>query len=95
MESSPLKLLPPELMFQVLDLMYPHEYSAFPCTCQRALFLVNEKLEYESCVSTLTSWKCATAQFVYKQKLRFAPAEGVKGASECYGGIDNFNDPDL
>jgi hypothetical protein len=45
MESSPLRVLPQELIFQVLEFMEPHEYSGFSCTCQRALSLVNRKLD--------------------------------------------------
>jgi hypothetical protein len=46
LDPSPLRILPPELIFRVLDsIMYPHEYSGFPCTCQRALSLAGQKLK--------------------------------------------------
>jgi hypothetical protein len=45
MESSTLRVLPQELIFQILEFMEPHEYSGFSCTCQCALSLVNRKLD--------------------------------------------------
>jgi hypothetical protein len=45
MDSSPLFSLPPELIFQILDLMEPHEYAGFSCTCRHAVTLVNRKLD--------------------------------------------------
>lgn len=45
MGSSPLGVLPPELVYHVLDFMYPHEYSGLPCTCQGMLSIVNQKLD--------------------------------------------------
>jgi len=45
MESSPLRSLPTELIFWVLNFMEPHEYSGFPCTCREAAALVNRKLD--------------------------------------------------
>jgi hypothetical protein len=47
MELSPLGalgILPTELIFRILNFMHPHRYSGFPCTCKRALALVNRKL---------------------------------------------------
>jgi hypothetical protein len=45
MESSPLRILPSELIFEVLDFIRPHELSGLSCTCQRALWLVNLYLD--------------------------------------------------
>jgi hypothetical protein len=45
MDSGPLFSLPPELIFQILDLMEPHEYAGFSCTCRHAVTLVNRKLD--------------------------------------------------
>jgi hypothetical protein len=45
MDLSPLFSLPPELIFQILDLMEPHEYAGFSCTCRHAVTLVNRKLD--------------------------------------------------
>ena len=40
-----LDILPPELIFSILDRMEPHEYSGFSCTCREAVTLVNRKLD--------------------------------------------------
>jgi hypothetical protein len=45
MDASPLVVLPPELIFHVLDFMHPHEYSGLPGTCQGMLSIVNQKLD--------------------------------------------------
>jgi hypothetical protein len=45
MDSSPLGVLPPELIYHVLDFVQPHEYSGLPCTCQGMLLIVNRKLD--------------------------------------------------
>jgi hypothetical protein len=45
MESSPLRILPSELISEVLDFIRPHELSGLSCTCQRALWLVNLYLD--------------------------------------------------
>ena len=43
--SGLLDILPPELIFQILDSMEPHEYSGFSCTCRHAVTIVNQKLD--------------------------------------------------
>lgn len=45
MEPNILETLPPELIFHILDFLGPVEMSAFPCTCQHALSLVNQKID--------------------------------------------------
>lgn len=49
MESSPLKVLPPELIFLILDFMDPHEMTDLSCACRRTLLLVNQKLDTTGC----------------------------------------------
>jgi len=45
MDSSPLNVLPPELIFRILDFLEPHEYSGLSCTCRGAVAIVNRKLD--------------------------------------------------
>lgn len=45
MDSSLLATLPIELIFRILDLLEPREYSGFSCTCRHAVTLVNKKLD--------------------------------------------------
>ena len=90
-----LGLLPPELIFRILDFMHPHQYSGLPCTCQRALALVNRKLEVgEYCVTSLTDWKSATAPYVDMQSLTIPPSEVVYpwDVAVCYGRHDEDDD---
>jgi hypothetical protein len=101
MESSnplgALGTLPTELLFRVLDFMHPHQYSGFPCTCTRALLLVNRKLEVaEYCYTTLTSCKSATAPYVDMQHITLPPWElGWDNVSICYGPPTDEDDEDL
>jgi hypothetical protein len=44
MRSSPLAVLPPELLCHILDFMAPEEYSGLSCTCQDMLSIANQKL---------------------------------------------------
>ena len=99
-ETSPLgtlEILPPELIFRILDLMHPHDYSGFPCTCRRALSLVNRKLQVaEYCYTTLTSWKSATAPYVNMQSITLPPWEiGWENVAICYGTDPDFEDQHL
>jgi hypothetical protein len=98
-ETSPLgtlEILPPELIFRILDFMHPHEYSSFPCTCRRDLSLVNRKLQVaEYCYTTLTSWKSATAPYVNMQNITLPPWEiGWENMSGCYA-YNGEDDDDL
>ena len=45
MESSPLRILPPELILRIPDYLHPCDYSGFSCTCKRALSLANRNLD--------------------------------------------------
>jgi hypothetical protein len=45
MDSNPVATLPIELIFRILDLLEPREYSGFSCTCRYAVTLVNRKLD--------------------------------------------------
>lgn len=89
--SSPLGALgvmPTELIFRILDFMHLYQYCGFPCTCQRALALVNQKLEVgEYCVTSLPDWKSATAPYVNMQSLTIPPSEIVYpwNVSACCG----------
>ena len=88
--SSPLRalaILPTELIFRILDFMHPHQYSGFPCTCQRTLVIVNRKLEVgEYCFTSLTDWKSQTAPYVNMQSLTLPPWEiRWENVSACYG----------
>lgn len=70
MESSPLGTIPPELIFPILDFMEPHEFSGLSCTCQRALWLVNQYLKpYEfGGPKILGDSKSRTAYFVRENR---------------------------
>lgn len=92
-----LEIMPPELIFRILDFMHPHQYSGLPCTCTRALELVNRKLEVaEHCYTTITAWKSATAPYVNMQNITFPPGVcGWEGDSGCYAVDLDSDDPDL
>jgi hypothetical protein len=79
--------------------MHLHEYSGLPCTCQRALSLVNRKLEIpEYCYTFLTSWKSATAPYVNMQSIALYPVDDVlwsENVAVCYSVNPDFKDPDL
>jgi hypothetical protein len=98
--SSPLGALgtiPTELIFRILDFMHPHQYSGLPCTCQRALVLVNQKLEVgEYCFTSLTDWKSQTAPYVNMQSLTLPPSVVVFpwDVAVCYG-VPDEDDEDL
>lgn len=66
MDSSPLGVLPPELIYHVLDFMHPHEYSGLSCTCQRMLSVVNQKLNTPQSreFASLNPYVSRTAAFV-------------------------------
>jgi hypothetical protein len=86
--------LPPELIFHILDLMHPHEYSGLPRTCRCALSLVNRKLK----VREYKSWKNAAAPHVKMQSITLAPLNFVyesKDISFNYSVGPDFDDPDL
>lgn len=51
-----LDVLPPELIFRILDFMEPHEYSGFSCTCRHAVTIVNHKLDNQKNKQELYSW---------------------------------------
>jgi len=92
-----LAILPTELIFRILDFMHPHQYSGLPCTCQRALALVNQKLEVgEYCFTSLTDWKSQTAPYVNMQSLTLAPSVVVSqwDVAVCYG-VPGEDDDDL
>lgn len=96
-EANPLGtlgILPPELIFRILDFMLPHQYSGFPCTCRRAVSLVNRKLEVaEHCYTTLTSYKSATAPYVNMQNITLPSREiGWENVAICYGPDPDFED---
>ena len=38
-------VLPPEIIYKILDDMWPDEYSGFSCTCRCALGLANAKFK--------------------------------------------------
>jgi hypothetical protein len=90
-----LEILPVELIFRILDFMDPRQYSGLPCTCQRALLIVNRKLEFEeACYTTLSFWKSATAPYV--NRITLAPLEcGWENVCICYGPDPNESDSDL
>jgi hypothetical protein len=96
-DSSPLGTLgtlPPELIYQILDFMHPHEYSGLPCTCRCALSLVNRKLK----VREYKSWKSAAAPYVNMQSITLAPLNFVYGSKDVsfnYSVGPDFDDPDL
>lgn len=90
-----LGILPPELLFRILDFMPPHRYSGLSCTCHRALALVNRKLIVgEYCVTSLTDWKSATAPYVNMQSLTIPPSEVIYpwNVAVCYGRLDEDDD---
>jgi hypothetical protein len=97
MESSPLGAIPPELIFQTLDFMEPHEFSGLSCTCQHALRLVNLYLKpYEfGGFDFLGNSKSRTAWFVDHNR---ALVNGELQESDC-AAIQYFDetvdDPDL
>jgi hypothetical protein len=102
MESSPLGTLPPELIFRILDTMYPCDYSGFSCVCRRALSLVNQKLDTpeDRDFTSPEFWKSRTGAFVGAQRLflegKLAPiSDGREGVSICYGPDPDENDSDL
>jgi hypothetical protein len=78
-----------------LGFMDPRQYSGLPCTCQRALLIVNRKLEFEeACCTTLSFWKSATAPYV--NRITLAPLEcGWENVCICYGPDPNESDSDL
>jgi hypothetical protein len=90
-----LDLLPLELIFRILDFMDPRQYSGLPCTCQRALLIVNRKLEFDEVdYTTLSFWKSATAPYV--NRITLAPFEcGWENVCICYGPDPNESDSDL
>jgi hypothetical protein len=45
MDSGSLNVLPPELIFRILDILAPHEYSGLSCTCRGAVAIVDRKLD--------------------------------------------------
>jgi hypothetical protein len=96
MDSSPLKTLPPELVFRILDLMSPFQYSGFSCVCRRALSLVNQRLDTPKHrkLTSLESRKSRTAAFVTIQRLfmdgKLAPVDDKLSSEDvciCYGPI--------
>jgi hypothetical protein len=70
MDSSPLFSLPPELIFQILDFMEPHEYSGFSCTCRHAVTLVNRKLDNPKDKEELYSWLRGSRHYDSEAPLR-------------------------
>jgi hypothetical protein len=104
MEASPLGTLPPELIFRILDLMHPIQYSGFSCVCRRALSLVNQKLDTprHRKLTSLGSRKSRTAAFVAIQRLyldgKLPPVDdklGSENVAICYGPDPDENDSDL
>jgi hypothetical protein len=81
-----LDILPPEVIFRILDCMEPHEYSGFSCTCREAVTLVNRKLDNvrdqeelwfgldlnssQALYAQIPHWKSRTARYVAKKKGR-------------------------
>jgi hypothetical protein len=86
MDSGPLSSLPTELIFRILGFLEPHEYSGFSCTCQKAVAIVNRKLDNakdqeelwfgldlnssQALYSRIPYWKSRTARFVDKEGRR-------------------------
>jgi hypothetical protein len=106
MELSPLRSLPPELIFRILDFLDPLEYTGFPCTCQRALSLVNRMLdtpEDRSFTALDEDRRSRTAAFVEAERIfrdgNFPTAEsGWEGLSDCADVCyfdESVDDPDL
>jgi hypothetical protein len=91
MESSLLGILPPELIFRILDFLDPLEYTGFPCTCQYALALVNKMLdtpEGRGFTAIDKNRKSRTAAFVEAKRLSldgsFAMMKNWQGGpSDC------------
>ena len=100
MDSSPLLMLPTELLFQILDFMSPAEYSGFSCTCRRALTVINEKLDTQEHRhrGSLSSYLSRTAGYVeyrrFMSNIRMPPASGADEWIVCYGATLE-DDPDL
>jgi hypothetical protein len=81
-----LDILPPELIFKILDCMDLHEYSGFSCLCREAVTLVNRKLDNvrdqeelwfgldlnssQALYAQIPHWKSRTARYVAKKKGR-------------------------
>jgi len=106
MSPTHLFSLPPELIFLILDYMHPCEYSGFTCTCQRALSLINQKLDtaehvhYETFFYGIGERKSRTAAYIKVHRLylqwQFPEAEGAaKGLRICQFFNPEWNDPDL
>jgi hypothetical protein len=104
MDSSPLGTLPPELIFRILDLMIPFQYSGFSCVCQRALSLVNQNFDTPGHrkLTSLEFRKSRTAAFVAIQRTlldgKLAPVNenlGPETVAICYGPDPDENDSDL
>lgn len=96
--------LPRELIFRILDFMWPHEYSGFTYTCRRALAITNDKIDttpdnMNGGLPIPVRWKSYTARFVDVRGLRLPPATVVESymESDCSGSrlFDEFGDPDL
>ena len=84
--SNLLDMLPPELIFRILDCMEPHEYSGFSYTCREAIRLVNRKLDNvrdqeefwfeldlnssQALYAQILNWKSRTAEYVAKKRTR-------------------------
>lgn len=71
----PLAILPTELIFQVLDYMYPHQYSGLWCTNRGALSLVNQKLSTPEGrgFDPLGVYISRTAGFVKHKRITWGP----------------------
>jgi hypothetical protein len=104
MASTTLFSLPPEVIFLILDNMHPCEYSGFACTCQRALKLINQKLDTPEYLHYTTfisgARKSRTAAYIHVHRIyrvwQFPGAEnGAKGLRICHFFNPEWNDPDL
>jgi hypothetical protein len=89
-----LKILPLEMIFLILDLMTPDEYSGFTCTCRDALSLVNQKLvNSEPCYYYgLIPWTSRTGDYIrIQRRIRESQSEWMEYA---HWSAPNYPDPD-
>lgn len=95
-------ILPTEIIYNILDNMFPHEYSGFSCASRQALAVNNAKLQpelsgaYAGYATIRTHYVSITGRFAYVFRPREIEAEDICEAGGCNGRYcPTWDDPDL
>jgi hypothetical protein len=88
-------ILPPELIFHILDFMCVNEYSGFPCTCRCAIEAVNANICANSHSLRLDDGPERSLSGKLLRELRKWDNEFVGFKDPCLGGFLGGDDADL